>query len=50
MASIAITDATPNRMPSDVRLARTLLWRSASRAVRMLNPAWAATSDRHPPS
>src|SRR3954469_24609315 len=33
MASIAITDATPKRMPSDVRLARSLLCTTASAAM-----------------
>ena len=37
IASIAITEATPKRMPSDVRPARSLLWATASMAVRMLN-------------
>ena len=37
MASIAITDATPNRMPSDVRPARSLLCATASAAVPPLN-------------
>src|SRR5438093_6555894 len=34
MASMAMTEATPNRMPSEVRKARSLLCRSASTAVR----------------
>src|SRR5205823_6262353 len=34
---IAITDATPKRMPSDVRLARSLLCATASAAVLPLN-------------
>ena len=37
MASIAITDATPKRMPSDVSPARSLLWATASAAVPALN-------------
>jgi hypothetical protein len=37
MASMAITEATPNRMPSEVRAARSVLWPTASRAVLTLN-------------
>src|SRR4051794_28640447 len=33
IASMAITDATPNRMPSEVRLARSLLCTTASAAI-----------------
>src|SRR5690349_12022145 len=44
MASIAITDATPNRMPSDVRPARSLLCATASAAVRALNARWATSA------
>ena len=36
MASMAITEATPNRIPSEVSPARTLLWPTASNAVRRL--------------
>src|SRR5687767_4905558 len=46
MASIAITDATPKRMPSEVSDARSRLWPTASSAVRKLNVA-RATNARH---
>jgi len=36
MASMAMTDATPKRMPSDVSAARSLLCATASAAVRPL--------------
>jgi len=36
-----MTEATPNRMPSEVSEARSLLCCTASTAVRMLNPTCA---------
>src|SRR5437762_7808765 len=44
MASIAMTDATPKRMPNDVRPARSLLCPTASAAVRALNATCVAIS------
>jgi hypothetical protein len=43
IASIAMTDATPKRMPSDVSPARSLLCPTASIAVRMLKAACAVS-------
>src|SRR2546430_2242561 len=46
MASMAMTEATPNRMPSEVRKARSLLCCSASTAVRNVKIAWGPSSAR----
>src|SRR2546430_2875566 len=46
MASMAMTDATPNRMPSDVREARSLLRPTASTAVWSVNVTRAASGPR----
>src|SRR5947209_4751726 len=44
MASMAMTEATPKRMPNEVRPARSLLWPTASAAVRALKATCAAVS------
>src|SRR3989442_2095782 len=46
MASMAMTEATPNRMPSEVRKARSLLCCSAATAVRNGKFAWGPSSAR----
>src|SRR5438093_83162 len=46
MASMAMTEATPNRIPSEVRKARSLLCRSASTAVRNVELARGPSSTR----
>src|ERR1035437_5168626 len=46
IASIAITEATPKRMPSEVSDARSLLWPTASTAVRMENVTCAVNAPR----
>src|SRR2546429_5917564 len=46
MASMAMTDATPNRMPSEVSEARSLLRPTASTAVWSVNVTRAASGPR----